>query len=1105
LRSRVGPVSRDRAIALFQKYLQLGEPDERQSRDALTALGWSERRIRAACAILSRLERRHSEFFLMRTIRILAMLAAFSAGMATRLQAQPVLQAKDATYEDIPIAGGTAAIASLLEIERVPDRARFVAELARLIHDVPEGRNAATDAVLQRLADHFEVIDRFQALLTGVQPGGKGVSLTLAANKDGRAKLHDFLTLVGLKLKEKNKAFTVEPLDKKTTETRLKILSRLGVDLTSLASSLNAGKAVKIEIPIESVPVPLTAALWQSAILHKPVPTGRLFGAIMSDRDAAMLCYGLAGTDVETRRFLATHPAMLTRLYEHDAAAFGAFGAALRIADGRVMPEGGPAAAQLWKSLVGEPLDRPESFVRELFSRDDGAIAHLYDILFQLDPARRAFALGLWIPDAAERLDRFRALAAVAQKDKAWDIKRATFVRRPVDVGLMLARIYVEPDGRPAPPAARLFWQRIFDGADLPDDPARRLRKLGDSEPIDAAWLADRVIDATALDAEEALDQFIFGQRAFRQATAAQMPDALVALRAYTRYRTLLLTLERMGLTAPATYAAAARHADRIAQLDPTPARIALQQYQGSLALLARLRLVHRIDAATATRLIEALVSVPLVEGPHFHGGVARWLRDARTDLTLTAPGDIGTALIDALAGASPSGSGRAETATLLWEGQRYHLDLFTPEKQRLTDVYRKLETFGVSSAMALLAVTEQLDRADVTIPQIRQGEKDLKSIAEALPRINKKSGFAVPAGVEIPADPAGVILAVAKNLSRLSKPKDAQKARHTVQNLYETVDVLLGDALAALAYAVDLGSNLGGASLIGQESRRHDFGFTAVHASERHILPWAEPVVTFSTTEPWHLRGSLLALSVTLARTRLHRTNAAAAVAAPLVLQADRDRFAAAALLMNPLDLKDADLHELANAVTRGRARVAALRGQPETLDALAAEINMDGWRTAALRWMLEKQPDRLLSLFALSELVTLGRFDPLSALEGWGAPPGLGAICLCTEWPRPGHWRLLMGRPQTGLMSSQVTDLTINVALALEDLHLPAALLPAVLREAVLDYVDSIRPLYHDDWLAFEQAAQSVTRRQIEDYVAALTASGPLAPSTAVNRAPR
>ena len=37
--------------------------------------------------------------------------------------------------EDVPVPGGTAALAKALEIDPVPDRARFAAEVARIIYD----------------------------------------------------------------------------------------------------------------------------------------------------------------------------------------------------------------------------------------------------------------------------------------------------------------------------------------------------------------------------------------------------------------------------------------------------------------------------------------------------------------------------------------------------------------------------------------------------------------------------------------------------------------------------------------------------------------------------------------------------------------------------------------------------------------------------------------------------------------------------------------------------------------------------------------------------------------------------------------------------------
>src|SRR5207237_912646 len=135
----------------------------------------------------------------------------------------------------------------------------------------------------------------------------------------------------------------------------------------------------------DTIPIPLSARIWSDAVFRQPVAVSDLFSAVMADRRAALLCFGLSALDDETLQFLKDHPGLLTRLYERDAAVFAAFAGSLRIRRGEVELPGGAAAMALWEAVVGEKVTDPDRFIRELFSRDEGRIAYVYDALNMFD------------------------------------------------------------------------------------------------------------------------------------------------------------------------------------------------------------------------------------------------------------------------------------------------------------------------------------------------------------------------------------------------------------------------------------------------------------------------------------------------------------------------------------------------------------------------------------------------------------------------------------------------------------------------------------------------------------------------------------------------
>ena len=283
---------------------------------------------------------------------------------------------------------------------------------------------------------------------------------------------------------------------------------------------------------------------------------------------------------------------------------------------------------------------------------------------------------------------------------------------------------------------------------------------------------------------------------------------------------------------------------------------------------------------------------------------------------------------------------------------------------------------------------------------------------------------------------------------------------------------------------------------LTGAVTRRHDFGAGITREHRLRLrTAWALPRQEIAVGVPWHVTGSLLGLDIALSGLSLRRVSGERAIDAPTLSSNERDAFAVAVSLLNPFDLHDRDRDAIAAAVDRGGARVAALKNNRADVEEVATEIRMDGWRRRALKWTVAHEPDRVGSLFSMTELLFLGR-GPVGDLSAWGMSALASSGCFCTRLASPNQWRSLVGRPQLGLMASTVADLNLHIAVMLRELRLPAAVAKSVLSAAVQDFIDEARPTDFNDWLTLVRTAQAVPRERIEDYVAVATANGPLVP---------
>jgi hypothetical protein len=846
------------------------------------------------------------------------------------------------------------------------------------------------------------------------------------------------------------------------------------------------------------VPVPLTADFWSDHIFHRRVSRDDLIAAIVSDRQAALLCHGLASLDDETLQFFGEHGSLLSRFVERLAApAFAAFSAELHVRGNRVVPPGAPHLADkaqgpadrddvspLWETIVVEKVTRPERFIQQLFEANEGRLAYLYDVIGQLDPARRAFALGLWMPNAAARVDRFKALTSAGVNSfREWHLRAMPFARASYDVGMTLARIEVEESGAPAPPSARGFWSRVLPGSGSDDE-----------RPIDAAWLLEAIGSVDVRQRSERLDQLAFGQRLARIVTAANdrdRSDMLFAVRMFPRYRMLLLTLERIGVANPSVYAAAVRHAARVSVPEGHRGFVAQAQLQGALALAARAVTVRSLDAPKGEALVSRLLALPFGDDGRYAGAVARWVRD---DLANAIPpaADMESAIINAISG--PSSGERGTLMRVAWEGEQYRLDLGAAERQRLRRVREKQETLPIDVALTIAAAARQLVSDGTALADAQEAIARLTALVDGVPRRSRddESDNVAP-GAGMPAAQHDVLRKTIDELTKTNRSRDPKRTVRAAEPLVDLADDMLAYSLLSIAYAAEVGDPDGAVLLADDVSRRHDFGFGVRDSDIRVRTAWAPPHQEVIPNVPWHVTGSVLGLDIALAPLALRRISFDGVLEAPRLTAPERESFALSVSLMNPFALLDRDRDAIVEEIASGTERVENVTDQ--TFESLADEISMEGSRRRAFRWTMAHERERLASMLTLSELMMLGGGEP-NDYSPWGMAAASSYGCSCTRLLTPGRAAALMGRPQLGLMASIVSDLNLHVAMMLKRLGLPSALTRVVVSGAMQDFIDTVKPSDPADWLTLARTARTATRERIEDYVAVATAAGPLMP---------
>ena len=296
---------------------------------------------------------------------------------------------------------------------------------------------------------------------------------------------------------------------------------------------------------------------------------------------------------------------------------------------------------------------------------------------------------------------------------------------------------------------------------------------------------------------------------------------------------------------------------------------------------------------------------------------------------------------------------------------------------------------------------------------------ESLKSHAVALESAAAKLASARPwpdSSDDVP-DVKRIVGRAIRDLAKIQRPNDVAKVPRLMAPVISAADYLLGETLAALAYAPVLGDP---EELLGPQadvSHRHRFGFTMTSkraALER--LAWQRAVPDSEGTGLGFM-GSLFGLDLALAKKRLRRISTDAVPAAPRLNSNDVDTVVQTLALLNPRDLTSNDLATIGRSITIGRERVRGAAQDASAMDQLAEAAHVSDARRHLLSWAMQQEPEKVEALFSEVELLALGGTDrAFTRADAWGTSHEPLAGCFCVHYPGVGAWDRLAGRLGSG-----------------------------------------------------------------------------------------
>jgi tetratricopeptide (TPR) repeat protein len=282
------------------------------------------------------------------------------------------------------VAGGFDALMFMARgpVSNVPSR--HALEYCRTILSNSQGGDKSYQ---KAMSDYFTQLKTLMAM--GVKTGNTTVLTLSTADRRNEKQVETVLDILGWKIRRNKQQLTVESGQKQSQASKQDLPSALAIDQRGMQSAFQAGKAFRIEIPWEWMPLAIDEAVLRQLSQSDKLPGG-IPQALAENPDLSRFYVGMSRLDKDTFAALSSSINVIvlaTRL----SPLMEIYSSALAVKGGRVLVPGGGAADPVWTALAGAAPSNPTRFLKAIIEQDNGKLLAFFSALSQFDPPHQRF------------------------------------------------------------------------------------------------------------------------------------------------------------------------------------------------------------------------------------------------------------------------------------------------------------------------------------------------------------------------------------------------------------------------------------------------------------------------------------------------------------------------------------------------------------------------------------------------------------------------------------------------------------------------------------------------------------------------------------------